>query len=954
MAGRRRAGRGAPRAPGTPARPAAPAPLRLWPRVAAVVLVLLVGGAGALAVADDARRDATQREELLAPQTGNLAAATVQQLVAAISGVSGLPDASGVVDREAFATYALGRSTSPRSSRWPTCRSWPPPSSASFEASVGRPITDRPGGAPAPARDTYLPVQWIRPVNPTPEVLVGFDLAIDEVRRAAIEEPATRAPPSSAARCRHSRAGARGLRRPRRLPGRHAGRAPWPSGGPRWWGTSPPGCWASSCSTPSPPRSTTRRHPRRGRPDRRPATDDDAIGPCSRRSCARGRGGRRAHRPAGATWRITVDDGPGRLAPAPWWVLAATLALAGTLGVLAWRAERHQRQVVRHVGTGRSAGRPRSLAGRHGVGRRRGAGRAHAVPPALAGGRGPVACRPRGPPPPTAVRRRRRRRAPGTRHRRTAGQRRRPGHRVIVRRRIPDVSGATAGTLEVTWPSGEARSTTSRSPAWPPWARCAARPSAGPACSTGRGRDAVTSRLLAGLAEAAATAGTADAGGPHAGRPGRQRCPGPRPPDRAAQRRRPRRCRWSTRASALGGLARATSRGLDHPWPMVDAFRRNDDRARSATSTTSAVRYPGIVDGLRSAGLEAAASVPLVGADGVPFGAVTLSWSSPQRFDARLTDDAADDRRPVRVEPRAGQGHRPRAGRARRHWPRWRPTCRRPAASTRSAAAIVDHATRALDRRLRPGRRGRGPPPAPARPRGAAPRRARARTVETDLDGDFPALRAVRERRLVTFPSLDDIAAADPHVADDLGGLGLRAAACAPLVDSRRRASRRVRGAVGHAPALRRGAVGPASATVADLCAQSDRAVPPVRRRAPRAPRPAAHACCPRRPTCRGSTSPPATSRRPGRSAWVATGTTPSPSSGRRMCLVVGDVSGHGVEAVATMTQIRTVVHTLVVGGMTLPDDPRAHVRDDAARRPGLRHRAAGGRRPRRRARSTT
>ena len=40
----------------------------------------------------------------------------------------------------------------------------------------------------------------------------------------------------------------------------------------------------------------------------------------------------------------------------------------------------------------------------------------------------------------------------------------------------------------------------------------------------------------------------------------------------------------------------------------------------------------------------------------------------------------------------------------------------------------------------------------------------------------------------------------------------------------------------------------------------------------------------------------------------------------RRMCLVVGDVSGHGAGAVATMTQIRTVVHTLLVGGMTLPD----------------------------------
>ena len=37
------------------------------------------------------------------------------------------------------------------------------------------------------------------------------------------------------------------------------------------------------------------------------------------------------------------------------------------------------------------------------------------------------------------------------------------------------------------------------------------------------------------------------------------------------------------------------------------------------------------------AGLAATASVPLVGADGVPFGAITLSRSSPTRFDARLT-----------------------------------------------------------------------------------------------------------------------------------------------------------------------------------------------------------------------------------------------------------------------------------------------------------------------------
>jgi serine phosphatase RsbU (regulator of sigma subunit) len=41
---------------------------------------------------------------------------------------------------------------------------------------------------------------------------------------------------------------------------------------------------------------------------------------------------------------------------------------------------------------------------------------------------------------------------------------------------------------------------------------------------------------------------------------------------------------------------------------------------------------------------------------------------------------------------------------------------------------------------------------------------------------------------------------------------------------------------------------------------------------------------------------------------------------GGRLCVVVGDVGGHGVGAVAEMTQLRTVVHTLVAGGMALPD----------------------------------
>ena len=188
MSGRRRAEAGA---QGTPdgARPVAPTPLRLWPRVAAVVLVLVVGVTAAAALAQSAQRDADQREELLAHQTGNLAAATIQQLVAAISGVSGLPDSDGEVDERAFEAYAVRAVEASPFETLAFAPVVPAEGRAAFEAEVGRPITDEPGGPPAPPRDRVPPVQWVLPVEGrTPRSLVGFDLATDDVRRAAAEE----------------------------------------------------------------------------------------------------------------------------------------------------------------------------------------------------------------------------------------------------------------------------------------------------------------------------------------------------------------------------------------------------------------------------------------------------------------------------------------------------------------------------------------------------------------------------------------------------------------------------------------------------------------------------------------------------------------------------------------------------------------------------------------------
>jgi serine phosphatase RsbU (regulator of sigma subunit) len=426
-------------------------------------------------------------------------------------------------------------------------------------------------------------------------------------------------------------------------------------------------------------------------------------------------------------------------------------------------------------------------------------------------------------------------------------------------------------------------------------------------------RDAVTSRLLAGLAEAAATAGTADEVArrlvDQAGEvPGATSTHiGLLTGDRRA---------LTVIHQGLGAEdARVDVRGLDHPWPMIEAFRRNDVVLLGDLDAIRA-RYPSIVPGLQAAGLEALASLPLVGTDGAPFGAVTLAWASPQRFDAgqattlqATADLCASSLERARATDRAQAGTSSLATLA----------TQLSAASSFDdvGAAIIAHAPRTLSadfalvgvvegqrlRMLAP----EAPTLAPLAP-----------YLETDLSGDFPALAAVRERRLVTFPSLGDIAAANPRVADDLAALGLRAAACAPLIDGTGTASGVFVALWVTAPTFDQTLAARIRA-VADLCAQS------VERSRlfdaeHRVRRDLELTVLPPPPHMEGLDL--ATHYEPATAAVGMGGDWYDAIAldDRRMCLVVGDVTGHGAAAVAAMTQLRTVVHTLVVGGMTLPD----------------------------------
>ena len=407
-------------------------------------------------------------------------------------------------------------------------------------------------------------------------------------------------------------------------------------------------------------------------------------------------------------------------------------------------------------------------------------------------------------------------------------------------------------------------------------------------------------------------------GGPPARRPGGRGARRDHHPHRAAHRRR---ARLAVVHQGLG-TEDAQRRGPQPRPPVADARRLPAQRRRAARRPRRG-RAPGTPTSPTASRPPASRPWPACRSS-----ATTACRSAPSRSPGRRRSASTPAsprrcRRPPTCAPPASNGPGPpTASRpARPRWPRWRPTCRRPAASTRWA------------RPSSPTPPGARRPTSPSsgvvegdRLRLLAPEARRSARSAPYLDTEPSTATsrpcaALHERRLVTFPTLDDIAAADPRVAARPRGSGppVRGAA-APLIGADGDAVGRAPGAVGHAPAVRRRAQRPV-ARVADLCAQStersrlfdaehrvrrdlQRSVLPDRRPGVARPR-------------GGHPLPPGRRRRSGMGGdWYDA----IALDARRMCLVVGDVSGHGAGAVATMTQIRTVVHTLVVGGMTLPD----------------------------------
>jgi GAF domain-containing protein/CHASE1-domain containing sensor protein len=876
------------RSPSSGATPAAPAAPRVWPLIAAAVAVLVAGATTAWATARDARHDADQREELLADQTANLVAATVQQLVAAVSGGSGLPDASGSVDEAAFDAFAA---RAVEASPFETLAFAPLVTAAerpAFEAAIGGPITDSPGGAPAGARAEYIPVQRVTPPRPPTASLIGFDLATDAARATAAAQARDGGITvvTETVRSRPSGQPAVFVVHPVYLPGtatdateaeRRAalvgyvttgvlGRALFEAVDTQV--TDPLGIRIEDVPTAagSPELVLTQSNPP---PD----------------------GGTSVERiVAGRGWRITVDDHQSATTAAPWSILGGATALALALALVALRAARHQREVDRHVGMiERIAGLGRSLTGAVSVDElsRVVAAEVPAVLAAESARFRELATRPGSPP---------------------GGEE--PPSGEAVRRRITDDRGATVASLDVVWPPGHDVDD----------ATAAALSTVGEMCrqTLGRARladrarrDAISSRLLAGLAEAAATAGTTEQVArtlvEHAAE-----VPGAKTTHIGLLAEQD-----STLVVVHQGLGspdqRVDIRPLDDPWPLVEAFRQSSPVLLGDLDAV-AERFPSVVDGMRAAGMVAVACLPLVDDDGLTFGAISLSWARPQRFDAELVDVLH-----TTADLCASSLGRARAtDRAQARSSALATLASHLSGSTsfdEVGATIVEHATTALDADFAlvgvvDGDRFHLLVPDGSTLDALEP------YADIDLHGDFPALIALRRRELVTFSALDAVPDAD--IAADLARAGLQAGACAPLESSDGQAIGVFVVLWAEPPLFDRSLLARIS-TVADLCAQSAE-----RSRLfdaeHRVRRDLQHSVLARMPEVDGLEV--ATRYRPAAQSvgmggdWYDAITL----EGGRLCLVVGDVSGHGVGAVAKMTQVRSVVHTLVAGGMALPE----------------------------------
>lgn len=885
--------------------PGAPAPAPAWPRYAAAALVLVLGVAVAVGLHRAALDQAAEREALVADQTANVVTATLEQLPATVAGAHSLVGPDGEVDLDAFATYAEAAIESSPFRALAVVLEVPADQRPALERELGGPIREEVDGPPAERRDRHLVVRAVSPPDlETTASLVGVDLTGDGVRRATMlaardsGDTAVSGIISAVPSGEPAVFVAHPLYRTGRPPGTVVDRRAAIVG------------YVTSGLVGTGVLDAVERNV--GDPVGIRIDDPDSGRTLAESDPAPGSGVTVRRRVAGREWLVTVDDRQSVSLAGPAVTVAGSAALAVALALLGRRAQRHRRDVTRHVELLEGiASLGRSLAAAGSVDDLAAVVRAE-VPAALGarwaelelpGTTAPTRSAPPGAP---------------------DGDEPSPEAREVVSRRevgsSPDGDGAA---LTVAWPAGAPPDELTLAGLTTVTEMCAQTLARARLSDRARS-DAVSSRLLAGLAEAAATAATTDqVARTLAGRAAD--VPGATSADIAL---------LSDDGAALRVVHgdedvpddHLTVRPPDRRWPVVAALL-DDAPVLLGDLDAVAARFPEHEQLMRAHGLAALACLPLHDEDGRSLGVLSLAWDAPRRFTAELVDD-------LRITADICASSLQRARQTDRDHAR--SSALATLAGLLSAArtfddvgrTIIAEATPVLDADLAMVGVVEGEdlhlllPDSPAV-------RAALREPVVPLDSDFPALLAIRRRELVTFPST--AAVPDRELAAALDHAGVRAGACAPLLASDGEPVGVLVVLWRHPPRFDE-ALAERVRVVAELCAQSAErsrlfdAEHQVRSDLERS-------VVVRLPEVEGLDV--AARYRPAAPSvgmggdWYDALTLP----GGRLCLVVGDVTGHGVPAVAKMTQVRTVVHTLAAGGTPLPDilvrTSEVMVRDD-------------------------
>lgn len=159
-------------------------------RVGLVLLVIVVGLGSALVAWAQADRAERRDDRATGQEAVDVIRSTVDLSQAGLAGVSSIVPAAGPISSEAFDAFATDLLASTPLTALALVDLVPAEQRTAFEAVLGRPVIDRgpDGPSPAPARALHYAVRTVVPLGENQRPLLGFDLAGDPVRRAAVEQ----------------------------------------------------------------------------------------------------------------------------------------------------------------------------------------------------------------------------------------------------------------------------------------------------------------------------------------------------------------------------------------------------------------------------------------------------------------------------------------------------------------------------------------------------------------------------------------------------------------------------------------------------------------------------------------------------------------------------------------------------------------------------------------------